>query len=55
MYKIISILFVITLINAAAPVEYNQASTKVWSDAATASVASAINAKNAAVGLTTAS
>jgi len=52
MYKIISILFVITLINAAPPAEYTPATAKAWKDAATAALATANTAENTAAGLT---
>jgi hypothetical protein len=52
MYKIISILFVITLINAAPAAEYTPATAKVWKDAATADLATANGAKSTAAGLT---
>jgi len=52
MYKIISILLVITLINAADPVEYTTATAKAWKDAATSSLAAANSAKTTAAGLT---
>jgi len=48
MYKIISILFVITLINAA-PAEYTTATAKGMKDAATGDLATANTAKTTAV------
>ena len=50
MYKIISLLFVITLINAAPAQEYTPATAKVWKDAATAALNAANTAKATAVG-----
>jgi hypothetical protein len=52
MYKIISILFVITLINAAPPAEFTTASAKAMKDAATSALAAANAAKTTAEGLT---
>jgi len=52
MYKIISILFVITLINAQQPVEFTEASAKAMKDSATSALATANTAKTTADGST---